>query len=119
MATEQLSNYADVLAKLHDLLGSKVEVAIGGTKREPPLVAYFDGTLEGQPDLVGGERVGYHRDALRLGVGGVDITIHPDQFRGATWDTLTESGAAVRVLRLVLGQVQLVFRTGPAAQPTS
>lgn len=118
MATEQLIEYGQVLAKLHELLGEHVEVAISGVRREPPVVAYLDGRLEGQRDLAGGDLLGYDRDALRLGVGGVDFTIHPDHFQGATWDTTTGAGASVRVLRLILGKLQLVFRTGPAS-PTS
>lgn len=113
MTSEPLDAYGKVYAKLLDLAGETVDVAISGFDLRPPLLAYTDGELEIHGDVYAPaemrEAIGLDRDALSLSVGGLALTLHPNHFEGATW---TEDDRT-RVLEIVFGSVKVGFRTGP------
>ena len=104
----QALDYSGALAKLLGMVGEQVEVAMRGEGRDPPLFADFEGELrEGEQIGTGGELVGWGRDALRLVVGTVTLTLHPDHFKGATY---SEDERGLRLLTVAMGDVEILLR---------
>jgi hypothetical protein len=105
--TEPL-DYPGVLAKLQGMLGEQIDLGIRGSDRQPPMVAFMTGILKAGGDLIGGDLVGWDRDALQLYVGELQLTLHPDQFTEASFDGDERS----RELTIRFGNLILVIRTG-------
>jgi hypothetical protein len=107
--TSEGIDYGGVYAKLMELVGETVDVAIRGVERRPPMLAYTEGVLKVKGDTYLSEDlraiVGWDRDALRVSVGDLDLTLHPDHFVDATW-TVDQA----RLLKVVYGSIELDFR---------
>jgi hypothetical protein len=74
------------------------------------MFAYWEGKLIRGGDVHGHDLVGWDHDALHIVVGDVQLTLHPDHFADAAW-----SEDKARLLKIVMGRVELEFRAAPTS----
>lgn len=103
--TQDGLDFGEVLARLHSLVGSYVEVELGGICDGEPLIAYWEGSLSWNEEF-GPDDLGADREAFVVSVGDPNIWLHSDQFPGAAW---SDNGKA-RELIIRIGSIRLRLR---------
>jgi hypothetical protein len=114
---EPIADYAIVLARLVELLGQPVAVGISGVRKAPPQFATAAGTLASDETPPQENRaeveairadvntiMEYHPEVLRLRVGNLALTLHPDHFAGGFWSKSN------RHLNLKMGDVTIYVK---------
>src|SRR4051794_21576131 len=96
-------DYAGALSMLVGMLGQEVDLSLGSADLHPALVGYIRGPLKEGGEVIGGQRAGYHPEALIVYVGDLQITLHPDRFVRA----IAREDDRRRELALVMGGLRL------------